>query len=1382
MPKKSDVQSISPKTNVTAPIHPGQYVRDSVLTPKKLSVMAAAKLVGVGRPALSNFLNGHVAATPDMASRIEVAFSVPAQSLLDMQAAYDAALARAKGNPINAMPYVVPFLGIKAADIEAWVDRNISARTRLAVLLRTLVNSTGGGIRKIDFPGNDDAERPGWDGYVDATQATPWTPAGLSGWEFGTNQEIKRKADSDYAKSVKATPKAERDRTTFVFVTPRHWSGKEVWLKEKQIKGQWKDVRAHDSSDLEQWLEQSIAAQAWFANETDHPSKNVYSLDKCWAAWAGVVDPPLAGSLFAPAIESARQTMISRLSRQPEEPTLIAADSIEEALAFLAQLFGPIGGDELERYRDRVLVFQEPGVLSKLAQGAKDFIAVAASREVEREFGPLVRAMHTIAVYPRNAVTAKPQVVLQPLNHEAFRLSLEEMGFGSDDITKYGNASGRSLTVLRRRLANVPAINVPSWAADHKIATSLIPFMFVGSWSSTNTKDQAALTQLAGNPRYEDLERDFQLLAILNDAPVWAVGIVRGVISKIDLLYAVADSITRTDLERYFEVSKRVLGEDDPKLDLPEGQRWAAAFHSKSREFSASLREGISETLVLLAVYGNQLFQNRIGFNCEAEVARLVEELLTPLNSRILEANGRDLTAYAEAAPDTFLSILEEDLKTEFPETYALMRPAGTGILDGCPRTGLLWALEGLAWNPRTLSRAALILAQLSKIEINDNWANKPFHSLDSIFSAWMPQTSADQDTRLRVMKLLVERFPTVAWRICIAQVETGQQVGNYSYKPKWRNDAYGFGEPVKTLEPVFAFMSEMANMVLNWKSGHTREMLCDLVQNLHNLSEDNQARVWELVKDWAGQGASESDKAFVRENIRVTVMSRRGMKRSKEANFAKLTAIGKATYKALEPSDLLQKHEWLFREQWVHESADALIDEDMDFQKRDERITKLRKEALRQIHEAYGLSGIFELAEMGKTAYQIGWLMLEELRGKGVHDFLLATLRREPSSQPWAMKSLLSGALHAIQDEGKRVEILRKCLREISQDEFVRMLLVAPFRRSTWLIVDDLDESHRDAYWNDVVPSGIHGEDSENCEIVERLIAAQRPSAAFACVHFELEAIGPEMVFRLLSAIAKGGKDKPGQYSLEQHYIGRAFALMNKCPVLTHEQMAGLEFAYIELLSEPWRRPSSSGIPNLERYVEMHPELFVQAIAWIYLRKEGGEDPPEWKAAPEQLQELAKRGYKLIEGLSRMPGHDDLGVLQADKLAAWVRTVRKSCTELDRLDVGDICIGKLLSRAPLGEDGIWPCEPVRQVLEDIHSKIIMRGVPTGLYNSRGVVARGEGGGQERRLAEKYRIWANALQYSYPFVAHELLFGMVETYEREADREDTEAVARRRMT
>jgi hypothetical protein len=159
----------------------------------------------------------------------------------------------------------------------------------------------------------------------------------------------------------------------------------------------------------------------------------------------------------------------------------------------------------------------------------------------------------------------------------------------------------------------------------------------------------------------------------------------------------------------------------------------------------------------------------------------------------------------------------------------------------------------------------------------------------------------------------------------------------------------------------------------------------------------------------------------------------------------------------------------------------------------------------------------------------------------------------------------------------------------------------------------------------------------------------------------------------------------------------------------------------------------------------------------------------------------MAERGYKLLEAIERIPGHNDLGELEAERLAKWIASVRKSCAELDRANIADNCIGKVLSCAPSGKDGVWPCEPVRDVMEDIQSAAMMRGAHTGVYNSRGVHGRGAGGDQERDLAEKYRRWGLALQISHPFVASKLLMGLAKTYDHEASRQDTEVGIRRRM-
>jgi addiction module HigA family antidote len=1374
MAKKDTTSDPKPPTE---PVHPGRFVRETVLVPKKLSVQAAAKLVGVGRPALSNFLNGRASTTPEMAARLETAFGVRASDLLDMQAAYDAAQIRE--TTTTARRYVAPFLQIKAGEIEQWVERNIAARTRLAVFLRTLVNSTGPELSTVDFPGNDDAERPGWDGYLEAPKGSRWIPAGISGWEFGTNKDVATKADGDFAKAIKANPKADRDKTTFVFVTPRHWPGKAAWLAKVRAQKMWQDVRAYDSSDLEQWLEQSLAAQAWFAGETDRPASDVRSLDKCWSDWAEVASPPLVGSLFAPAVESAARMVLARLQKAPDGPIIVAADSREEALAFLSQLFGPLGGTDLEAQRDRVLVFDAPGVLPRLAQGSTDFIAVTANRDVEREFGPLAKSLHTIVVYPRNAANIQPDIVLEPLSSSAFWASLEEMRLGRDEIARYSNESGRSLTVLRRRLAKVPAIRTPAWAGDRAAARSLIPYLFIGAWDRTNEADQAVLSLLSDGVGYDALEQRCQDFAALEDPPLWAEGRYRGVVSRIDLLFAIAAVMTTADLQRFFDVAKLVLAEDDPKLDLPDSDRWAAGLYGKRREISAAVREGISESFVLLAVYGNRLVE-RAAFNCERAAEQLVESLLTPLTTRTLEAHDRDLTAYAEAAPDKFLAILEDDLRSEQPETYGLLRPAGPGLFGSCPRSGLLWALEGLAWNPDTLARSALVLAQLAEIEINDNWSNKPINSLESIFRAWMPQTTADLSTRVRTVELIAERFPKTAWRICMSQLDADNRTGTYSHKPVWRTDGYGYGEPVATTGPVFEFKRKLLDMALAWREGYTADMVCDLIEQLPGFHETYQTRVWDLVQAWAKERATDADKATVREKIRVSILSRRGARRAGK-NASDVAAAARSARLALEPADVINRNEWLFRQAWVDWSMDDLKGENFDdYKKRDAHIAALRAEALREVIAERGPQGIIALAEAGTTAFVIGRILARELIPEdAVPALVLAFTPHELAEPSWARKQLVAGVLGGL-DVGPRERTLDTLESGLPDTDRVRMLLLAPFERTTWRRVATLDDATRRLYWEGVSPDWSLDPEAQN-EAVEELLRAERPRAAFACARFNLETVRPELLFRVMSGMLASDKDPPGYFRANAHEIENAFGLLDKHAIFSLEQMALLELSYIEVLSQPWREREGYGLPNLEKYVEAHPELFIQAVVWTYRRKDGGIDPPEWRVPPEMVLHCAERGHKLIEGLERIPGHNDVGELDAKNLMAWIKTVRDACSALGRLDVADLSIGKLLAESPAGDDGVWPCEPVRRVMEDLRSKNIMRGAHTGLYNSRGAHWRGEGGDQERGLAATYRAWANALQYTHPFLASELLMGMALTYEHEARREDTEAKVRRRL-
>ena len=465
----------------------GRFIRQQVI-PAGMSVTEAARKLGVGRPALSNLLNGRAALSHDMALRLEGTFGADRAKLSDLQAAADRDRRRVEDRAVAVGTYAPDFLTITARQIAQWAAENIEARERLPVLLRRLIHATGRELRRVDFPGYDNAQQHGWDGRVEADAATPWVPEGRSFWEFSVAQGPRAKAKLDYRARLSMLSPAERAACTFVFVTPRNWAGKNRWVDDQEAAGDWRAVRAFDASDLEQWLETTIAPRIWLAGELgilkDRFEDGFETLDHFWDRWAVASDPPMTGAIFEPSVAAHLGAFKAWLEKEPgaplpvvatdsggglarvvdvpadgERPFIVAADSKEEAIAFLACLLrqkdAPAGADS------RAVVFESASRLRTLAQSSSPFIPIVYSDEAEREIAALYRQRHCIVVRPRNAVDREPNVAVELLGHAAFEHALADMGVERERVDRLARESGRSPTVLRRRLSQIDAIKEP---------------------------------------------------------------------------------------------------------------------------------------------------------------------------------------------------------------------------------------------------------------------------------------------------------------------------------------------------------------------------------------------------------------------------------------------------------------------------------------------------------------------------------------------------------------------------------------------------------------------------------------------------------------------------------------------------------------------------------------------------------------------------------------------------------------------------------------------------------------------------------------------------------------------------------------------------------
>ena len=240
-------------------------------------------------------------------------------------------------------------------------------------------------------------------------------------------------------------------------------------------------------------------------------------------------------------------------------------------------------------------------------------------------------------------------------------------------------------------------------------------------------------------------------------------------------------------------------------------------------------------------------------------------------------------------------------------------------------------------------------------------------------------------------------------------------------------------------------------------------------------------------------------------------------------------------------------------------------------------------------------------------------------------------------------------------------------------------------------------------------------------------------------------------------------------------HHVERLLDILEK-EGIENSVLAGVEWAWMPALEH-----SERGLKALQHALSTQPGLFVQVLRLVYRAK--NEQPRE--VSPQE-QARATQAYRLLENWKRVPGiveeeyveegsKDDItfkrGRVDQEGLFRWVSEARELAEECGRLSICDSRIGKVFAHAPMDLDGRWPCEAVRNLIEELENEELERGLEIGVYNKRGLPWRAKGGEQEQSLAAKFHNYTEQARSRWPRTGG-VLSRIAEQYEREAQWQD----------
>lgn len=1248
------------------------------------------------------------------------------------------------------MPGGLPHLA-DGTDLGRWADTR-SAQADLPRLVRRLIRAENDQVQRVEMRGGDGVGLTGYDGVVEAGRATPFVPQGSSVWEMGVGGDPQAKAQSDYRSRTDDPQGIDPAQHTFVFVTPRRWESKKAWERRKCDEGIWKDVRVLDADDIELALDASPAVRVWLSELLGLEPLGATSIEDWWGRYSRGFDPALTPGVVLAGRADQAANLLRRMAEDVGQ-TFIRAVSVDDGLAFAACSMMAVPAAVSEPILARSLLVHDGATFRRLDRTSSLLILLPYEEGLQRE-AHLVENHHVVFVITDPSGGA--DIELPPHDHLTLQAALAEAGVPAESLDRYVRAGTKSMAALRRVATRFGQRDPAEWATDLS-DRPLRRAWLAGGASQVRSGDRELLSGLCEIDAQE-LDERLQRAVRRPDPLFTKVGATWAVASPADSWRTARGFITDGDLAALERSVQTVLGSIDPTLELPAEDRWAAALHGREPVHSSNLRTGLARSLALMGARGDDV-RLAGGRSAREWAERIALNLFSRANEdrtgQLWTSLADVLPLLAEAAPDAFLRAVSGASTGAEPLAARLFQDAEDVWNVSSPHTGLLWAMETVAWSEQHMGYAAEVLATLADIDPGGRLSNRPSASLHAIFRPWAPQTSASLGARLQTLAGLTGRHPEASWNLLLAILPSGHEVAMPSHTPEfrdWANEASPatWADVNATAEAAASELLRLAREdPTRWKW---------VVPEFDRLPVDARLGAVESMSALGASDLSPEQSNALWEALNTFIRHHReyaDAEWSLSEEWLDQLAVAEDHLKPAKPSDA---HRWLF-DDW-HPDIGVPIEEMTRY---DAELATLREEAIGEVFSDEGSEGVRRLA----ASVQLPWAVGSAFAA--TNDTVDAEVIEGLDSSEHAIRQYAEG--FARRRLRGSLEDIRRCASQFEGRPILqsRLLQLAEDAADAWDALADYDEAVRNSYWAEFSPYG-RGEDFPYINAAAKsLLAHGRAAAAVDALSLYVarsaDDVDENLVVQALQEF--GNREDPEAKSVSAHDVTQLLRYLKERGI-DEGQIALLEWRYLPLLR------NHGEMPALQRLLARDPSLFVQMIQLVFKpasarNQESGEQPQEDRA-------LATNAYRLLREWKVVPGTNEDGVIEAYALNAWLTEARRLLAEADRLEIGELQIGEVLAHAPEDADGTFPSLPVREVLEGAPNERLARGFSIGVINKRGVTSRGlaEGGRQEYDLADKYAAWAERVQASHPRTAAALR-GIADSYREEGRRNDEEA-------
>ena len=1246
---------------------------------------------------------------------------------------------------------------VDGTQLNIWAGTK-AAQVKFPELMRRLLAATPG-VQKILIRANEGVAIGGYDGSA-LSRGTQYLPAGDLRFEFGVDQKIKTKADKEWARHAGAKPSS----AVFVFATPRRWGNAQAWATDRRAEKKFSDVWVIDADVLEGWLALTPSVHYWISEQLGRRPANAQSIERWWDQFSTTTDPQLPAALFIAGRNEQARSVQTFMSGLPGLLT-IRAEWAKDAISFA---YAATRATDKEPTQTTVTLVDTPEVWDRIIAQPSSSVLIPMF-ENANVAAAVNRGYHVIVILDQStASTQAPDLSLGRPERIAAVEALQSVGVNFKMAQRFAGHARRNFQAFVRSISANPGYRQPAWAQP-PLASSLAKLRLIGEWT-TSEADIKLVEKIVGKS-WQDVEQDLASVSDTDDPVFRKIGNQWSLTSPCEAFDLLSGVVKAKDLAIWSETVRACLLETDPTLDLSDEDRPLARIRGMQRQYSTVIRKGIARSAALMGARGQS-----ISFDDGRTLAEHVQDMLGSIYTEaVTDETGRRweelvdvLPLLAEAAPEEFFEALREDLARPYPSVLSLFQdakePSTLYLGPTSPHPWLLWAIETVTWSDDYFVDGIWTLTKLAALDTGGRKSNRPIDTLATVMCGRARNTSATIDQKIDALGVIQELHPDVCWDLLMRLWPSNHEFMMPPASPRIRD-----WQPASTsvsMADWVKFTHAIVEHAVDLAAGRA-ERIAQLVEGLASVPETDQARILDFLAAKSAEGSElDDDERFTLWEKLHDLVAQHERYSTAAWSFGEETIERiKSVLAVLEPSNDPKRFAYLFDWHPDLPGVDA-----MDITAYDALLTKLQTEAIDELvndpDSAYALE---ELAKQARVPSHVGWAMA---RNEQIPLNLVAPWLG--SDEPSLRKAGSAWFNRKVQISGANwlADALAGDL--LMGDARTLAIRNVPTQRALWKVIAQR-KSDDDSYWGSAHLNAFDLPPGDVMVAVNQLVAHDR---AWAALEILADAIRPKsgeaspqqdvippdlLIHTLEQAIAEDPRPQDVS-NMTSYYVGTLLDYLATSHT-DESVMARFEFAFFRLL-EHTRDPKV-----LSTELASSPGLFVD----LAKRVSRGKHDPKVELS-EREQQLANQAWWVLNGWKGYPGQRTDGSVDSNMVRSWVHDARLQFSESGRADIGDELIGESFAHAPVGQDGAWPAESIRDIIETIGSERLEVGFISGRRNARGVTTRGpyDGGTLERALAETYRHWSKTVKSKWPRTARMLRL-IAEGYDYEARREDVRA-------